>query len=97
MKVTIRFRHWGFFYGLPIYVGTVDGEPYGMVPLPVIPGTAWWISYIAPAIQRLQAYICGTFGIDSDANGHFLIDRMRPLRKPFDRVQDWPDYNEGSA
>lgn len=88
MKIDIEFTHWGFFYGLPVYLN-YEGE--GMFPLPIIPLTGWWITYMIPVIQFLQEGAIALFyGGDHPSQGGFMV-YSRTLKKPLVKTFDWTE------
>lgn len=89
MKVERKFTHRCWFYGCSVYVAfESDG---GFMPLPVIPGTGWWIDHVAPFIQWARASVAGVLGIPCDEDGAFRLDRITELDKPFTKTFEWPD------
>lgn len=88
MKIEITFTHWGFFYGLPVYFAIRND---GMFPMPIIPLTGWWISYVVPVIQSAREFMIVLLDIDTPERGHFTIERARKLKRPRVRAFDWDE------
>lgn len=88
MKISIKFTHWGFFHGLPVWIA-YEGD--GMFPLPIIPFTGWWISFVVPVVHAARQWVLSLFDIDSPERDCWAIERVRELKRPRVRVFDWSE------
>lgn len=88
MRIEVTFTHRGFFYGCPVLLA-LRGE--GFFPIPLIPLTGWWLTYVAPVIQAIRNTVIHWLDIDTPERDLFAIERVRELRRPRVRAFDWPE------